>query len=161
VLHQSRTIEVVNECHTNKQTSNVQLSRVVCGSIESTYGCTSQSPPTLTIRLSHAIAMEGPLEQALSTPRALMSSTLLPLVSLTIPLLVLIISNILRHRPLPPINLSPRLGFPTLKCCSCGQVHLWQFLHGELSSVGPEPLCNDNMATALMQRQCGYTAPVW
>src|SRR6266404_1839176 len=95
----------------NKRTSNVWLSHVVCGSVESACSCASQSPPTLTIRLSHAITMEGPLEQALSTPRAPTSSTPLPLVSLMIPLVVLIISNILRQRPLPPINLSPRLGF--------------------------------------------------
>src|SRR6266404_6707155 len=44
----------------NKQTSNMLLSHVVCGSVESACSCMSQSPPTLTTQLSHAIAMEGP-----------------------------------------------------------------------------------------------------
>src|SRR5882762_2969241 len=110
--------------------SNVQLSRVVCGSIESTCGCTLQSPPTLTIQLSHAIAMEGPLEQALSTPRAPTSSMPLPLVSLMIPLVVLIISNIgFLHGELPWSSLYPLSVYPAALMSS---------------SVGPEPLRNDN-----------------
>ena len=112
--------------------------------------------------------MEGPLKQALSTPRALMSLTLLPLVSLTIPLLVLIISNILQQRPFPPINLSPHLGFPTLNLAA----PVAEYTYGTVSSpgrpytpllsvypaalmsssMGPEPLRNNNnVATAPTQ----------
>src|SRR6266404_152937 len=131
----------------NKQTSNMQLSHVVCGSVESACGCASQSPPTLTIQLSHAITMEGPLEQALSTPRAPTSLTPLPLVSLTIPLVVLIISNIgFLHGELPWSSLYPLSVYPAALMSS---------------SAGPEPLHNNNdAATAPTRRQHGYTAPV-
>src|SRR6266404_499474 len=130
----------------NERTSNVRLSHVVCGSVESACGCTSQSPSTLTIWLSHAIAMEGPLEQALSTPRAPTSSTPLPLVSLTIPLVVLIISNIrFLHGELPWSSLYPLSVYPAALMSS---------------SVGPEPLHNDDdVATAPTRRRHGHTDP--
>src|SRR6266404_2626222 len=123
------------------------LSCVVCGSVESTCSCASQSPPTLTIRLPHTIAMEGPLEQALSTPRAPTSSMPLPLVSLTIPLVVLIISNIgFLHGELPWSSLYPLSVYPAALMSL---------------SAGPEPLHNvDVAATAPTRRQHGYTAPV-